>query len=269
MAGAESAVAPGSQVKPHRNARGAGRRRRRSGRPAATAVMTNQPLYADRIKVYPRAVSGILAPDQVVGAGRPARRSTTSAPWLRWDRGPGAPDQALLIDMPGRRAYFFGIEIWPQEVYYLTGLLILGAIGLFLVTALVRPRLVRLHLPADGVDRSVHVGGAQDRGRPQRPHPPRQGSAERSRRSRKKVLKHVAWLLIALATGGAWIMYFNDAPTVVREFFTGEAGAARLRLHRAVHRRRPICSPAGRASRSASTCAPGRASRARCSTRTR
>ena len=27
------------------------------------------------------------------------------APWLRWDRGPDAPDQALLIDMPGRRAY--------------------------------------------------------------------------------------------------------------------------------------------------------------------
>jgi len=32
-------------------------------------------------------------------------------PWLRWDRGPGAPDQALLIDMPARRAYFFAIEI--------------------------------------------------------------------------------------------------------------------------------------------------------------
>src|SRR5690606_40410868 len=39
-------------------------------------------------------------------------------PWLRWDRGPGAPDQALLLDMSGPRGYFFNIEIWPQEVYY-------------------------------------------------------------------------------------------------------------------------------------------------------
>ena len=58
------------------------------------------------------------------------------APWLRWDRGPDAPDQAILVDMPGRRAYFFWIEIWPQEVYYLAGLLILAAIGLFFVTSL-------------------------------------------------------------------------------------------------------------------------------------
>jgi cytochrome c oxidase accessory protein FixG len=42
----------------------------------------------------------------------------------------------------------------------------------------------------------------------------------------RKLAKHSVWLLIALVTGGAWIMYFNDAPTVVRNFFTGEAGAA-------------------------------------------
>ena len=50
-------------------------------------------------------------------------------PFVRWDRGPNAPSQAVLIDFPHRRFYFFFIEIWPQEVYYLTGLLILAAIG--------------------------------------------------------------------------------------------------------------------------------------------
>ncbi len=59
-----------------------------------------------------------------------------SVPWLRWDRGPHVPDQAVLIDMPSRRAYFFFIEIWPQEVYFLAGLLILAAIALFFVTSL-------------------------------------------------------------------------------------------------------------------------------------
>ena len=58
------------------------------------------------------------------------------APFLRWDRGAHAPDQAILIDLQAQRAYFFFIEIWPQEVYYLTGILILAAIGLFLATSL-------------------------------------------------------------------------------------------------------------------------------------
>ena len=56
-------------------------------------------------------------------------------PFVRWDRGPNAPDQAVLIDFPNSRFYFFFIEIWPQEVYYLTGLLILAAMALFLMNA--------------------------------------------------------------------------------------------------------------------------------------
>ncbi|ESX71854.1 nitrogen fixation protein fixG [Mesorhizobium sp. LSHC416B00] len=44
--------------------------------------------------------------------------------------------------------------------------------------------------------------------------------------TRKLVLrasKHVIWLVIAAATGGAWIFYFADAPTLVGELFTGTA----------------------------------------------
>ena len=59
-------------------------------------------------------------------------------PFVRWDRGPNAPHQAVLIDLPTRRFYFFFIEIWPQEVYYLTGLLILAAMVLFLMNAVAR-----------------------------------------------------------------------------------------------------------------------------------
>ncbi|WP_188595430.1 4Fe-4S binding protein, partial [Pseudomonas aeruginosa] len=56
-------------------------------------------------------------------------------PFVRWDRGPNAPDQAVLIDFPTRRFYFFFIEIWPQEFYYVAGLLILAALILFLMNA--------------------------------------------------------------------------------------------------------------------------------------
>jgi cytochrome c oxidase accessory protein FixG len=180
-----------------------------------------QRLYADRIKVYSRSIDGfwrrvkwwvlgILLALYYIG------------PWLRWDRGPGAPDQALLIDMPGRRAYFFWIEIWPQEVYYLTGLLILGAIGLFLATAwfgrvwcgFTCPQTVWTDLFM-WVERRVE-GDRNARIRLDK-------APLSAAKIRKKVTKHALWLLIALATGGAWIMYFNDAPTVVRDFFTGQA----------------------------------------------
>ena len=62
--------------------------------------------------------------------------STTSCPWLRWDRGPGVPDQAVLVDIGNARLFFFWIELWPQEIYFLTGFLILAAIGLFAATSL-------------------------------------------------------------------------------------------------------------------------------------
>ncbi|MFX4220763.1 MAG: 4Fe-4S binding protein [Thalassobaculum sp.] len=56
-------------------------------------------------------------------------------PWIRWDRGEFAPDQAVLLDLYNRRFYFFWVEIWPQEFYYVAGLLLMAALGLFLVTS--------------------------------------------------------------------------------------------------------------------------------------
>ena len=56
-------------------------------------------------------------------------------PWLRWHRGPDLPDQAVLLDMANNRFFFFFLEIWPQEFYFVTGLLVLAALTLFLVTS--------------------------------------------------------------------------------------------------------------------------------------
>jgi cytochrome c oxidase accessory protein FixG len=39
----------------------------------------------------------------------------------------------------------------------------------------------------------------------------------------RKLVKHAVWLGIAFWTGGAWIMYYVDAPTVTVEFWTGTA----------------------------------------------
>ena len=99
--------------------------------------MSDQPsasLYAAREPIFPRRVSGkfrtlkwwIMAVTLAI---------YYLTPWIRWDRGPNLPDQAVLVDLAGRRFYFFWIEIWPHEFYFVAGLLIMAGLGLFLFTS--------------------------------------------------------------------------------------------------------------------------------------
>ncbi|MFY8106642.1 MAG: cytochrome c oxidase accessory protein CcoG [Elstera sp.] len=179
-------------------------------------------LYANRVKVYPKAVKGRAR--QVKWAILVFCLSVYYiVPWLRWDRGPGQPNQAVLLDLDGRRGYIFGLEIWPQEIYYLTGLLILAAIGLFLVTSLFGrvwcgyscPQTVWTDLFM-AIERKIEG----DRNARMRLDQAPMSAAKLG----KKLLKHAIWLIIAMATGGAWLLYYQDAPTVTRALVTGEAG---------------------------------------------
>jgi hypothetical protein len=93
------------------------------------------PLYAPQKKVYPQAVSGHFRRIKW-GLMAVCLGIYYLLPFVRWDRGPDAPNQAVLIDFPNSRFYFFFIELWPQEVYYFTGLLIIAALALFLMNAI-------------------------------------------------------------------------------------------------------------------------------------
>lgn len=143
-------------------------------------------------------------------------------PWLRWDRGFGRPDQAVLVDFEGRRFYFFLIELWPQEVYYITGLLILAAVGIFLSSALFGRVWCGYACPQTvWTDLYVYVERLIEGDRPARM---RRAKAPLSvDKVSRKVAKHALWLIIAAATGGAWVFYFADAPTLARNLFTGQA----------------------------------------------
>jgi hypothetical protein len=84
---------------------------------AASAAPRERP--AGPARVYPRRVSGRFR--NVKWAALVLLLGLYHlVPWIRWDRGPTAPDQAVLVDMAGRRLYFFWLEIWPQEVYFLS-----------------------------------------------------------------------------------------------------------------------------------------------------
>ena len=93
------------------------------------------PLYAARKKVYPQATHGTYRRIKW-GLLIFCLSVYYLLPFVRWDRGPGLPNQAVLVDMPHRRFYFFFIQLWPQEVYFFTGLLVLAALTLFLMNAL-------------------------------------------------------------------------------------------------------------------------------------
>ena len=181
----------------------------------------NRPLYKKREPIFPKRAEGqfrrlkwlimivTLAIYYLV-------------PFIRWDRGPGAPDQAVLIDFPGNRFYFFFIELWPQEVYYITGILIVAGLALFFFTSLFGrvwcgytcPQTVWTDLFI-AVERWIEG----DRNARIKLH--------RHKWNFEKIwkytLKHTVWLIIGMATGGAWVFYFADAPTLLVELFTLQA----------------------------------------------
>ncbi len=87
-------------------------------------------LYEIRKKLYPRAVHGWFA------GWRWALVFLTQTifyglPWLSWNG-----RQAVLFDLAARKFYIFGALFWPQDVIYLSALLIVSALSLFLFTAI-------------------------------------------------------------------------------------------------------------------------------------
>ncbi len=180
-----------------------------------------QPLYADREKVYPKLVSGkFRSAKWIIMAVTLGIYYLT--PWIRWDRGPMAPDQAVLVDFPGRRFYFFFIEIWPQEVYFITGLLILAAVSLFLVTSIAGRVWCGYTCPQTvWTDLFIYIERMIEGDRNKRMRLDR--APWSASKIAKKATKHFIWLVIAVATGGAWVFYFADAPTLARELIAFES----------------------------------------------
>lgn len=177
--------------------------------------------YVSRTKIYPKLAKGTFRNVKW------AVMAITLAiyyivPWIRWDRGEALPDQAILFDFANQRLLFGPIEIWAQEFYYVTGLLVLGALGLFLVTSIAGRMWCGYACPQTvWTDLMIAVE--------------RFWQGDRNAQLRldaqpwtfekiwKKSVTHLSWLAIALATGGALVFYFRDAPTLAAELVHGTA----------------------------------------------
>ncbi|CAL4869617.1 hypothetical protein MMA231_03909 (plasmid) [Asticcacaulis sp. MM231] len=170
-------------------------------------------LFAKAEKIYPQRTHGLFR-NLKWAAMAVLLGIYYAAPWLRYDRGPHVPDQAILIDLVGQRGYFFGVEIWPQEVYLLVGILILSAIGLFFATSLLGRVWCGYACPQTvWTDLFVLVEHVIQGDRNARKK--LDASPWSFEKAWKKGITHAIWLLIGLATGGAWVFYFNDAPTLL------------------------------------------------------
>jgi cytochrome c oxidase accessory protein FixG len=178
-------------------------------------------LYANRVRVYPKTVHGMVRRIKWVILIL-CLTIYYLLPWLRWHRGPGQPTQAVLLDIWNERFYFFDLELWPQDIWLLAGLLILAAVALFLVTSLFGRLWCGYTCPQTvWTDLFMWVEQWVEGDRNDRMQ--RDAAALNPDTIWKKILKHSIWLSIAFWTGGAWIMYYVDAPTVTVEFWTGQA----------------------------------------------
>ncbi len=190
-------------------------------RPKRPVPPPPQDLYAKRRQIYPKLAHGKFRSVKwalmVI-----ALAVYYTLPWVRWDRGEGVPNQAVLADFSSEKFYFFSIEIWPQDIHFLAGLMILAALGLFLVTALLGRVWCGYACPQTvWTDLYIAVERAFEGDRAARM---RLDKAPWSvNKLWRKLGKHIVWLVIAFWTGAFFVLYWHDAPTVARGWFTGEA----------------------------------------------
>ena len=190
--------------------------------PIVPAAMENHDnpiaLYAAAKKVYPRSVQGVFARwrwamvflTQLVFYG---------LPWLEWGQ-----RQAVLFDLNTRRFYIFGLVLYPQDFIYLTGLLVISALSLFLFTA-VAGRLWCGYTCPQTVYSEIFMWVE------------RKIEGDRTLRMRldespasleklvKKTFKHVVWISIALWTGFTFVGYFTPIRELGMAFLQTQMGS--------------------------------------------
>ena len=181
-------------------------------------VIEIKPVVDLEAKVYPRSISGVFARwrwicvwlTQIVFYG---------LCWLPWHG-----RQAFLMDIEARKFYFFDLVLWPQDTIYLVLLMILGALALFLFTA-VAGRLWCGYTCPQTVYTEIFlwIEKVIEGERPQRikldaaPWSPR--------KLWLKTAKHTTWIVFALWTGFTFVGYFMPIHELANDVLTLSMGA--------------------------------------------
>jgi len=180
---------------------------------ASNETPIEQQLYAIRQTIQTRAVHGVFA-NWRIALVLFTQALYYGLPWLSWDN-----RQAVLFDLAARKFYIFGLVFWPQDFVYLTGLLILSALALFLFTAVAGrlwcgyacPQTVytEIFMWAESWLEGDHVARRKLDAAPWN-----------AAKLRKRGAKHLVWFVIALWTGFTFVGYFTPIKTLAAEVAT-------------------------------------------------
>jgi len=185
--------------------------------PAEQAGPVEQALYEVRKKIYPRAVHGWFAAWRwlfVLGT----QAVFYGGPWLQWNG-----RQAVLFDLAGRKFYIFGLVFWPQDIVYLTVLLIISAFSLFLFTA-VAGRLWCGYACPQTVYTEIFMWIERKVEGERLARMKLDAQPLSARKVTLKFIKHGLWIALALWTGFTFVGFFTPIHTLGSELLQLHAG---------------------------------------------
>ncbi len=178
-------------------------------------------LFAKRVKIFPQPIKGKFRNIKNIILIF-CLSVYYIAPWLRWNRGENAPNQAFLVDLANRKFYFLSIELWSHELFIAAILLIMAGLGLFLITSAVGRAWCGYACPQTvWVDLFLKIETIVEGDRNSRMK--LDSSPYNFAKISKRSLKHGLWLITSVATGGAWVFYFADAPSLLGQLIRGDA----------------------------------------------
>ena len=178
-------------------------------------------LYAAHEKIYPRSVSGLFSNwrwacvvlTQLVFYG---------LPWLEWGQ-----RQAVLFDLGVRRFYIFGLVLYPQDFIYLTGMLVIAALSLFLFTA-VAGRLWCGYACPQTVYTEMFLWIEKKLEGDRSARMRRDAKPMSVDKLWRKSAKHFLWLVVALWTGFTFVGYFTPIKELSRELLSMGMGPSEI-----------------------------------------
>jgi cytochrome c oxidase accessory protein FixG len=164
--------------------------------------VSSDEVYAKHRKVYPREVHGIFANLRVLGVTLLLGLFYGVA-WLQWNG-----HQAVLLDLPARKFYIFGLTFWPQDFFYFAWLLVIAALTLFYVTSLAGRLWCGYACPQTvwteiflWIERKIEGSRNQQM--------KRDSGKMTAAKFRVKALKHFVWISFSLYTGFTFVGYFT------------------------------------------------------------
>ena len=165
-------------------------------------VIKITPISDPDSKVYPRSIKGFYTRWRWVCVWL-TQLVFYGLCWVTWNG-----RQAILFDLDKRKFYLFDLVLWPQDTIYLVFLMILGALTLFLFTAVAGRIWCGYACPQTVYTEMFMWLEKVIEG--DRSHRMKLDAAPwTARKLAIKIAKHASWIALSLWTGITFVGYFR------------------------------------------------------------